>query len=162
MSMQRPIGVAGRQLGGFQKFLLRGNVIDLAVAVVIGVAFTAVVTAFVKDLLTPFLGVFGGTPDFSQVYFTINSSRFLIGEFINALLSLLIVALVLYFFVVAPVNALMERGRSQDCTGHARVPRVPEQSPSGRSAVRVLHQPPPSRGDHDRLIAGTKPPSVNL
>jgi large conductance mechanosensitive channel len=119
MSMQRPIGVAGRQLGGFQKFLLRGNVIDLAVAVVIGVAFTAVVSAFVKDLLTPFLGVFGGTPDFSQVYFTINSSRFLVGEFINALLSLLIVALVLYFFVVVPVNALMERAQSREPTAPA-------------------------------------------
>src|ERR687886_269885 len=96
-------------IGGFQKFLLRGNVVDLAVGVVIGIAFSGVVSAFVKDLLTPFIGIFGGIPDFSQLSFTVNNSRFLIGDFINALLTLLIVALVLYFFVVVPVNALIER-----------------------------------------------------
>src|SRR6266540_4900419 len=93
MAVQRPPEPLGRQLGGFQKFLLRGNVVDLAIGVAIGLAFSAVVTAFVKDLLTPFIGIFGGVPDFSQLSFTGNNSRFFIGDFINALLALLIVAL---------------------------------------------------------------------
>jgi large conductance mechanosensitive channel len=111
MAVRQPVAFAGRQLGGFQKFLLRGNVVDLAVGVVIGLAFTTVVTAFVKDVLTPFIGIFGGVPDFSQLSFTVNNSRFLIGDFINALLTLLIIALVLYFFVIAPMNALVDRVR---------------------------------------------------
>ena len=72
-------------MGGFRKFLLRGNVVDLAVAVVIGAAFGAVVTALVKDIITPILGAFGGLPDFAAWTFTINGSKFLIGDFINAL-----------------------------------------------------------------------------
>jgi large conductance mechanosensitive channel len=98
-------------MGGFHKFILRGNVIDLAVAVVIGAAFTAVVQALVKSFITPLIGIFGGIPDFSAWYFTVNNSRFLIGEFINALLAFLVVALVMYFFVVLPVNRLTERVR---------------------------------------------------
>ena len=100
-------------LGGFQKFILRGNVVDLAVGIVIGAAFTAVVQALVKGLITPIIGVFGGVPDFSAVSFTINGSRFPIGDFINALLSFLIVALVVYYFVVMPVNKLMDRYRPE-------------------------------------------------
>lgn len=96
---------------GFKKFLLRGNVVDLAVAVVIGAAFGAVVQAFVKGFITPLIGVFGGIPDFSALSFTINNSIFPIGEFINALLSFLLIALIVYFFVVAPVNRLMERAK---------------------------------------------------
>src|SRR3954469_22815362 len=84
------------ELGGFKKFLLRGNVVDLAVAVVIGAAFGAVVQALVKDLITPFIGMFGGVPDFSALYFTANNSKFLIGDFVNALLSFLILALIIY------------------------------------------------------------------
>ena len=113
MAMQRPLEPLGRQLGGFQKFILRGNVVDLAIGVVIGVAFSAVVTAFVKDLLMPFIGIFGGVPDFSQVTFTVNNSRFAIGDFINAVLAFLLIALILYFFVVLPVNALMERAKPE-------------------------------------------------
>src|SRR5437763_295937 len=96
-------------LGGFRKFILRGNVVDLAVAVVIGAAFTAVVTAFVRDFVTPLIGALGGQPDFASVVFTANNSQFRVGDFINALLSFLIVALVVYYFVVAPTNALMDR-----------------------------------------------------
>jgi large conductance mechanosensitive channel len=96
-------------VSGFRKFLLRGNVVDLAIAVVIGVAFGAVVQALVKDLITPLLGAFGGVPDFSNLSFTINSSRFLIGDFINALLSFIIVSVVVYYFVVLPVGRLMAR-----------------------------------------------------
>jgi large conductance mechanosensitive channel len=96
-------------MSGFRKFLLRGNVVDLAIAVVIGAAFGAVVQALVKDLITPLIGAFGGVPDFSGLFFTVNNSRFLIGDFINALLSLIIIAAVVYFFVVVPVNRLMTR-----------------------------------------------------
>jgi large conductance mechanosensitive channel len=94
---------------GFRKFLLRGNVVDLAVAVVIGAAFGAVVKALVTDIITPFIGVFGGVPDFSALSFEINRSRFLIGDLINNLLSFVILAAVIYFFLVLPVNRLMDR-----------------------------------------------------
>lgn len=96
-------------MSGFRKFILRGNVVDLAVAVVIGAAFGTVVQALVKDLITPIIGAFGGVPDFSALVFTINNSRFLIGDFINALLSFLVIAAVVYFFVVVPLNRLVAR-----------------------------------------------------
>ncbi len=96
-------------MGGFKKFLLRGNVVDLAVAVVIGAAFGTVVQALVKDIITPIIGAFGGVPDFSAWFFTVNGSKFLIGDFINALLGFLIIAAVVYYFVVLPVQKLMDR-----------------------------------------------------
>jgi len=96
-------------MSGFKKFLLRGNVVDLAVAVVIGAAFGAVVTALVKDLITPIISAFGGLPDFSEWAFTVNGSKFLIGDFINAALSFLVLACVVYFLVVMPVERLMAR-----------------------------------------------------
>jgi large conductance mechanosensitive channel len=94
---------------GFGRFLMRGNVVDLAVAVVIGAAFGAVVTAFVKDLITPLIAAIAGKPDFSALVFTINGSRFAIGDFINALVAFVLVAAAIYFFVVAPMNAVTER-----------------------------------------------------
>ena len=94
---------------GFKQFLLRGNVIDLAVAVVIGGAFGTVVTALVKDLLTPLIAAIIGQPDFSAIVFTVNGSQFLIGDFINALLSFVLVAAAVYVFVVTPMNMLVER-----------------------------------------------------
>jgi large conductance mechanosensitive channel len=96
-------------LSGFKQFLLRGNVIDLAVAVVIGGAFGAVVTALVKDLLTPLIAAIVGSPDFSAITLTINNSKFLIGDFVNALVAFLLVAAAVYFAVVVPVNALEAR-----------------------------------------------------
>src|SRR5919199_2787458 len=96
-------------MSGFRKFLLRGNVVDLAVAVVIGAAFTSVIQAFVRGFITPLIGVFGGIPDFSAWFFTVNNSRFLIGEFINALLSFLVIAAVVYFLVVLPMTKFLER-----------------------------------------------------
>jgi large conductance mechanosensitive channel len=96
-------------MSGFKKFLLRGNVVDLAVAVVIGAAFGSVVQALVKDMITPILGAFGGVPDFSAVTFTINNSHFLIGDFINTLLAFAVIAAVVYYFVVLPINRMMER-----------------------------------------------------
>src|ERR1043166_394370 len=94
---------------GFKQFMLRGNVIDLAVAVVIGGAFGAIVTALVKDLLTPLIAAVVGKPDFSGLTFTINKSKFLYGDFINAVVGFLLVGSAIYFFVVVPMNALTTR-----------------------------------------------------
>src|SRR5499426_2242275 len=96
-------------LKGFREFLLRGNVIDLAVAVVIGGAFGAVVTALVKDLITPLIAAVVGKPDFSAIAFEVNSSKFLVGDFINSVVSFLLISAAIYFLVVVPVNALMAR-----------------------------------------------------
>jgi large conductance mechanosensitive channel len=100
-------------LKGFKQFLLRGNVVDLAVAVVMGAAFGAVVTALVKDLLTPLIAALVGKPDFSSLSFTLNGSLFPIGDFFNALLSFLLIAAAVYFFVVTPINALISRSRKE-------------------------------------------------
>lgn len=94
-------------LKDFRKFILRGNVVDLAVAVVIGASFGAIVTSFVKDLVTPLIAAIGGQPNFSHLTFTINGSTFLYGDFINAVISFLIIASVIFFFVVQPLNKLM-------------------------------------------------------
>lgn len=98
---------------GFRTFLLRGNVVDLAIAVVIGAAFGAVITALVKDLLTPLIAAIGGKPDFSALSFTINNSRFLYGDFINAVIAFIILAAVVYYLVVVPMNALIARSRKE-------------------------------------------------
>jgi large conductance mechanosensitive channel len=92
---------------GFKKFLLRGNLIELAVAVVIGAAFGAVVTSLVKDLITPLIAAIGGQPNFSDLSFTINKSKFAYGDFFNALISFAIVAAAVYFLVVSPVIRLL-------------------------------------------------------
>jgi large conductance mechanosensitive channel len=97
----------------FREFILRGNLVDLAVAVVIGTAFTAVVTSMVEDLITPLIAALGGEPDFSALSFTINGSEFRYGDFINALIAFLIVSAVLFFFVIKPVNALLSRLRTE-------------------------------------------------
>lgn len=97
----------------FRQFILRGSLVDLATAVVIGTAFTAVVNALVKDLITPLIGAIGGKPDFGELAFTINDSRFAYGDFLNALLTFLIVAAVVFFLVIKPVNALLERFRPE-------------------------------------------------
>jgi large conductance mechanosensitive channel len=102
-----------KMVKGFKAFLLRGNVVDLAIAVVIGVAFGAVITAFVKDLITPLIAGLGGKPDFSTLSFTVNHSKFLYGDFFNALIAFVIIAAVIYFFVVVPYTALIERSRKE-------------------------------------------------
>jgi large conductance mechanosensitive channel len=94
---------------GFREFILRGNVVDLAVAVVIGAAFGAVITAFVEDIITPLIAAIFGQPDFSNLTFTLNGSRFLYGSFINAVVSFLLIALAVYFVVVVPLNKMAER-----------------------------------------------------
>jgi len=102
---------------GFREFVVRGNVIDLAVAVVIGAAFGAVIAAFVKDLITPLIAAFIGKPDFSALGVTINGSRLLVGDFMNAVISFVLVAAAVYAFVVTPMNALnARRKRGEDPT----------------------------------------------
>src|SRR5215212_1524773 len=98
---------AGKELGGFKKFILRGNVVDLAVGIVIGAAFTGVVQALVKDIITPLIGMAGGLSDFSSWAVTVGRTRFLIGDFLNTLISFLLIAAVVYFLVVLPVTKLM-------------------------------------------------------
>jgi large conductance mechanosensitive channel len=98
-------------LRGFKEFVLRGNVLDLAVAVVIGGAFGAVITALVKDILTPLIGAVVGQPDFSALTITVNGSTFLIGDFLNAVISFLLISAAVYLFVVVPVNAVVARRR---------------------------------------------------
>lgn len=95
-------------LSQFKKFILRGNAIDLAVAVVIGAAFNAVVQSLVKDIITPLLAAIGGRPNFAALYFTINGSKFTYGEFLNALVSFIIMAVVIFFLVVTPLNEFNE------------------------------------------------------
>jgi large conductance mechanosensitive channel len=97
----------------FRAFLLRGNVVDLAVAVVIGAAFTALVNALVRDIITPLVAALFGKPDFGDLAFTVNSSRFAYGDLINALISFVLIAAVVFFFVVQPVNYLMARLRTE-------------------------------------------------
>jgi large conductance mechanosensitive channel len=94
---------------GFRDFVLRGNVVDLAVGVVIGAAFGTVVTALVKDLITPIIAALVKKPDFSGFFFEINGAKFLYGDFANAVISFLLIAAAVYYFVVLPVNSLMKR-----------------------------------------------------
>ena len=97
----------------FKAFLLRGNMLDLAVAVVIGAAFGAVVVALVKDLITPLIAALVGKPDFSNLAFTINHSTFRYGDFINTVISFVLIAAAVFFFVVLPVNRLLARSRKE-------------------------------------------------
>ena len=94
---------------GFREFIFRGNVLDLAVAVVMGAAFTAVVTALVKDLVTPLIAAIVGKPDFSAIVLDVNGSKLLVGDFLNAVIGFLLVATAVYFFIVLPVNRLTAR-----------------------------------------------------
>jgi large conductance mechanosensitive channel len=113
-------------LQGFKQFLLRGNVIDLAVAVVIGAAFGGVVEALVKGLLTPFIAAIVQAPDFSAIAFTINGSQFLVGQFVNALISFLLIALAVYMFVIVPVNALVARANRGAAPPDPTIKQCPE------------------------------------
>jgi large conductance mechanosensitive channel len=95
----------------FKEFLLRGNLVDMAVGIVIGLAFAAVISALVADLITPLIAAIGGQPNFASLSFTVNKSHFLYGAFINALITFFVIAAVVFFLVVKPVNALMARRR---------------------------------------------------
>jgi large conductance mechanosensitive channel len=111
---------------GFKEFILRGNVLDLAVAVVMGAAFGAVVTALVKDLLTPFIAAIVGSPDFSGISLSMNGSKLLIGDLLNAIIAFLMLATVVYFFVVLPVNSLMARLKRGEIPPDPTTKKCPE------------------------------------
>ena len=113
-------------LKGFKEFVLRGNVLDLAIAVVIGGAFGTVVTALVKDLITPLIGAVAGKPDFSAWVITVNGAEFLIGDFLNAVIAFLMIAAAVYFFVVAPMNALIARKRRGEAPADPTTKKCPE------------------------------------
>jgi large conductance mechanosensitive channel len=113
-------------LSGFKQFILRGNVVDLAVGVVIGAAFGSVVTALTKDLLTPLIAALVGKPDFSAFKFTINGSVFPVGDFINSVVSFLLIAAAVYFFVVTPINALIARVRKAPAPADPTTKKCPE------------------------------------
>lgn len=113
-------------LKGFREFVLRGNVIDLAVAVVMGAAFGAVVTALVKDIVTPLIAALVGEPDFSAIAVTVNGSQLLVGDFLNVLLSFLLIALAVYMFIVAPVNAIVARRRRGEVPTDPTTKKCPE------------------------------------
>lgn len=100
-------------LKDFKQFLLRGNVVDLAVGVVVGAAFGTVVTSLVKDLITPLIAAIGGKPDFSSLTFTIHHSKFFYGDFLNALISFLVISAVIFFFVVKPINYLVNMAKKR-------------------------------------------------
>lgn len=121
---------------GFRDFILRGNVVDLAIAIVIGVAFGNIITALVKDLITPLIAAIGGQPDFSTITFTINNSRFLIGDFINALISFLIIAAVVYFLVVLPVNRLLTRFKPTPVPDSTRICPICKSAGVAKAASR--------------------------
>lgn len=114
-------------LKGFRDFILRGNVIDLAVAVVLGAAFKDIVTAIVDDFINPLISAIGGKPDFSRFYISINHSKFLVGAFVNTLISFIIISAIIYFFVVVPMNKVMEKAK-----------RGEKSSPSDRSCPECL------------------------
>jgi large conductance mechanosensitive channel len=111
---------------GFRDFMLRGNVLDLAVAVVIGAAFGTVVTALVKDLITPLIAAIVGKPDFSSIVFTANNSKFAIGDFINAVVSFLLIGAAVYYFVVLPVNRIVARMRRGEAPPDPTTKKCPE------------------------------------
>ena len=138
----------------FKQFVLRGNVIDLAVAVVVGAAFTAVIAAMVKDLITPLIAAIIGQPNFSSLTFTIHNSRFNYGSFLNALISFLIVATVVFFAVVIPLTHLLKRLNllpdEKAAPPTKPLPGVSERHPRRGPSLRLLHERGVSR---NRLVA---------
>jgi large conductance mechanosensitive channel len=107
----------GKHVKGFRDFIFRGNLLELAVAFVVGAAFTALVTALVADLITPLLAAIGGKPDFSSLYFTVHNSKFMYGSFVNAVITFIIIAAAMYFVIVMPVGkALTRMTRKKEAT----------------------------------------------
>lgn len=113
-------------LKGFKEFILRGNVVDLAVGVVMGASFGTIVSALVKDLLTPLIGAVAKVPDFSGLTFIINGSAFAYGDFINALISFLLVAVAVYFFIIVPMNTLLARMKKSPTPADPTSKKCPE------------------------------------
>jgi large conductance mechanosensitive channel len=142
-------------MSGFKKFLLRGNLVDLAVAVVIGVAFNAVIQALIADLITPIISAIGGKPNFNSLSFTINHSRFAYGAFINALLSFAIIAAVVYFFVVVPATKVLEMSERKREATERECPECLSQIPiAARRCMYCTAQVPPAT----ESVAGASAP----
>lgn len=151
---------------GFRKFLMRGNVVDLAIAVVIGTAFTAVVTAFVGDIITPLIAAIGGQPNFGSLSFTVHHSQFHYGLFINALLSFVIIAAVVYYLVVAPVTRLtarLERNRAattRECPEClSEIPVAATRCMYCTAVVGPRRPPHPRRGTARNAASLARPPA---
>ena len=151
---------------GFKQFLLRGNAVDLAVGVVIGAAFGNVVNTLVKGLLTPFIAAVVKQPDFSSISFTIHGSKFLVGEFANAIVSFVIVAAAVYFAVVLPINALLAQssatGERPSTPSTKKCPECLSEIPIDRPPLRPLHPtraggPSRSHGSGARPRLETRP-----
>jgi large conductance mechanosensitive channel len=143
-------------LKGFKEFIMRGNVVDLAVAVVIGAAFGAVITALVEDLLTPLLAAIGGQPDFSTLTFTVNGSKFFYGAFINAIISFLFIAAAIYFFVVMPLNKLAERRAAKLAAG------VPDETPKAEDVLLLEQIRDLLAGQNPNGLAASPTPAPDL
>jgi len=118
-------------VGGFRKFLFRGNLIDLAVAVVIGVAFNAVIQALIADIITPIIAAIVGKPNFSSLSFTVNKSHFLYGSFINAVLSFVIIALAVYYIVIFPTTRITELATRNKAATQRDCPECLQSIPAG-------------------------------
>ncbi|MFN2463563.1 MAG: large conductance mechanosensitive channel protein MscL [Candidatus Dormibacteria bacterium] len=129
----------------FKAFLLRGNVVDLAVAVVIGAAFGLVVSKFVADLVTPLIAAIFGKPDFSSIYFTVNNSKFLVGDFINAVVSFLLVAAVIFFLLVRPMQRLMPKPSVEDAPQTRECSECLSSIPVAAKRCAYCAQPQPVR-----------------
>jgi large conductance mechanosensitive channel len=141
-------------LSGFRSFILRGNVVDLAIGIVIGAAFTTVVKSLVNDFITPLIGIpLGNAQDFANRYWTIGGSHFRYGDFVNALVSFILVGLVVYYFVVRPVNALMERFKTStdDDAPTKTCPECKSSIPNDatRCAFCTVVQPPVEQASQD-------------
>jgi len=113
-------------LDGFKKFILRGNVVDMAVGVVVGAAFGGVVTELTKAFLTPLIALIVGKPDYSSLKFSVRSTTFPVGEFVNACISFLLIAAAVYFFVVLPINWLLARMRKEPPPADPTTKKCPE------------------------------------
>src|SRR5215210_7282428 len=156
---------AGADIGGFKRFILRGNVVDLAVGIVIGAFFGAVVQALVKDIITPLLGIFGGQPDFSSWVLPVGGARLLIGDFLNTLLAFVLLALVVYACVVLPVNKLMAKYKPEpqpaptkecpECTH--KIPRVARRCPQCTAQLE-----PPSPEVEEAMRRAAAPSGAQL
>ena len=134
-------------MGGFKKFLLRGNLVELAVAVVIGLAFSAVIAALVADLITPLIAAIGGQPDFGGLSFTVNHSTFRYGAFLNALIAFVIIAAVVYFFVVVPVNKLLAMSEKEQEATERECPECLSQIPlAARRCMYCTAEIAPAQG----------------
>ena len=143
-------------LKGFKDFIMRGNVVDLAVAVVIGAAFGAVVTALVADIITPIIAAIAGRPDFATLTFTINKSKFLYGDLINKVLDFFIIAAAIYFIIVLPLNKLAEVRARHLSAGEVEEPEAKAEDVQLLEQIRDLLQAQQGGGSSDGATL-TKP-----